>query len=761
MAGVLFVAAATAVEAATNSATSLSLGGPKGLTGIYEPSGRIRFEARPAKEWEFMATGTGVSGLTVYFPDEMLLQINHSAAIDEASKVRALGRLHIELEGSPFAAATHFSMETDFRKSVIRAKAQTASGPVRVEIRAHVPLDVFLIEIFDERTTPGALTVRLEGDAPSRLTVDDKSNVCLWHENLAEAVLPARLENPGSGADIPGENRAWLAGRVFGLAIASGNPAAKLVGHTLTLPAGAKHSLLLSGVSTLGGRDAFEATARERLGEAARKGSDRFIASHEVWWREFWARASFEPEDKDGSLLRHRAAFDLYRYYLACCASDRRETPPRFQLELYRYHLRQHGWLTGMICAVEQYQSFYGAMRTGDWAPLRGLARFYASKLPYYRDYARRVYGHGGARIQMWQGPVILTPSAAPALDTPPAGVPNRPYNGENPAGALFMLALFSDYVALSGDAAFADQTLLPLAADLVEFMRLQYPQGENGRMVIAPCNAGETWQGVRDPSEMVCALRMVLPRLIAVGRTRGWKGDLVAQWEKMLVTVPDIPLGRFDYKGDHVKPVILPGDLLVPAADMSTCQAYKSGDKLAYQLNAQQTELYAVWPAKLVLREKVSLESATRSYQERLWPRMRNGWNLDVAFAACLGLREDVAREFAGCFDQTFVMSCGLARETAAVNPAKDAAGKPESPSLQGMGTGVIPVLEMLLQDYPDLLIILPCWDPKVAVRFALYSPYAGKVTVDYDPEQGANVKTERPIRVTLGKDIQPAKQK
>jgi len=57
-----------------------------GVTGIYDPSGRVRFETRPIREWEFMATGTGVTGVTVNFPEEMVLQVNHSAAIDEGGK---------------------------------------------------------------------------------------------------------------------------------------------------------------------------------------------------------------------------------------------------------------------------------------------------------------------------------------------------------------------------------------------------------------------------------------------------------------------------------------------------------------------------------------------------------------------------------------------------------------------------------------------------------------------------------------------------
>jgi len=273
--------------------------------------------------------------------------------------------------------------------------------------------------------------------------------------------------------------------------------------------------------------------------------------------------------------------------------------------------------------------------------------------------------------------------------------------------------------------------------------------------MVIAPCNAGETWQGVRDPSEMVCALRHALPRLIAVGRAQGWKKELVDAWEQMLGSLPEVPLGKFRYQGADVKPEILPGDQLVPAADMSGCEAYKlpwGGDKLHYQLNAQQTELYAIWPAKLFLRDNAQRDCALRSYRERLWQHQRDGWNLDVVFAACLGLQDEVAQWHDRHFDWTFVLPCGLARETAPENPLRP--GIPESPSLQGLGTGVIPVLEMLLQDYPDELIVLPCWPENVPVDFTLYSPYAGRVEVQYSPGSVLRVATQReiPVRTAVG---------
>ena len=64
-------------------------------------------------------------------------------------------------------------------------------------------------------------------------------------------------------------------------------------------------------------------------------------------------------------------------------------------------------------------------------------------------------------------------------------------------------------------------------------------------------------------------------------------------------------------------------------------------------------------------------------------------------------------------------------------------------------MGTGVIPVLKMLLQDYPDELIVLPCWPENVAVDFTLYSPYAGRVEAPLQARQTPRVATQREIRV------------
>ena len=725
--------------------------GPDAVQGRYTPDGRVVFDKRPIKEWEFMATGTGVTGLTVSFPDEMLIQVNHASAIDEQGKVRALARLHLTLEGSPFATSKSFRMETDFRRSLILVAAQTDSGTVRMEIRAHVPMDGFRIDVYDERTKPSLLRLRFEEDATSVALASGKGMSFLH-------------ENPKAGAAIKTTNQHWLAGRTFGLRVESPtSDSVQCEGELMKVPASNHQTLYLVGASERKGKDSFLKSVTERTAQLTALSHDEFIQSHEAWWRQFWARSYFEPDATKIELLRHRASFDLFRYYTACCTSDRRETPARFQIELFRYHLRQHKWLTLGLCAVEMYQSVFGTMRTGDWETLRSEFNFFDENLPSYRDQARRTQGVGGAFIPMSNQPWTNLAPQPPALNKARIEV-DAPYNGDNPAGSLFMLALGCDYADVSNDSRFTGEILRPLASEVMEYFQLRYPSGKDGKIAFDPCNAGETWRAVRNPAEIICAFRFALPRLISVGEKHGWPESTLAQWRAMLAAAPMIPRGQLKFDDPTIKPEILPGNLLVPAEDMHGCKPYvlpwRPKGKPVYDMNVQQTELFAIWPTKLMLRNDADYAVAKESYEVRRWQHSPpGGWQLDVVHAACLGLRSEVGKWFGPHFDQTFPFPCGLASELAPPNPARK--GIPDYPSLQGMGTGVIPVLEMLLSDFPEKVIILPCWDPKVAVRYALFSPYAGKVTVDYAPERGANVKTERPIRVTFGKDIHPAKQK
>ncbi|GEM_PF-1920842 len=130
-------------------------------------------------------------------------------------------------------------------------RASAALGDALVMISQHEPpgyvqyplkrLKAIRIDIHDGRRTAGAMTIRLEQDASAAVNSDETCGVCFWHENPANAVAPDKSENSGTGADVPGDNKGWLGGRVFGLALKSDGEPCAISDRTLAFPARARH----------------------------------------------------------------------------------------------------------------------------------------------------------------------------------------------------------------------------------------------------------------------------------------------------------------------------------------------------------------------------------------------------------------------------------------------------------------------------------------------------------------------------------------
>jgi hypothetical protein len=301
------------------------------------------------------------------------------------------------------------------------------------------------------------------------------------------------------------------------------------------------------------------------------------------------------------------------------------------------------------------------------------------------------------------------------------------------------------DYAGVSGDTQFVDEVLLPWAAEAITFFNRQYPgRDANGHIDFTPSQAGESYYNLTNSAELIVALKSLLPRLRALGVSHALEQRILDAWLSMENSLPELPRGKIVFHEGRTV-TLEKSDLLAPMA--------KFLNPTNRMNNRQLLELYAVWPGKLLLRSPDNRELAIRTYYNRVYKNSPEGWPLDVVIAACLGLKDEVKKWWPYTFDTTFTFPGGMAQESAPCFPEKIACSF--SHSLQGSGTAAVAVCEMLMQDYPDLLIILPCWEPEVAVRYTLYSPYAGRVTVDYDPETGAKVQTERPIKIAFGEGI------
>jgi hypothetical protein len=554
-----------------------------------------------------------------------------------------------------------------------------------------------------------------------------------WHTNETSVYGAA---NADGGFQMDGGDP--LLGRSFGLALRiDGEGATTWMPGRLAAAASAHRTLWIVGGAALDGQAAWEADGVARLASARALSEAEFVAGHEAWWQAFWERSWVEFDDPRGRYVRQRAAVDLYRYYTACSAGELRETPLRYLNDLLSYTTVQRAESVTDKTTLGTYQALFGALRSGDLGAVRSRVHYYSHILPLLRQHSQARFGHTGAACpsmhNLWGGFVRWDGR-------------NEHTEADDPAvrygwtGNLWMLLLMCDYVGVSGDGAFADDELQSFAWEVLTFFAAHYPEREDVHLVLAPGAAGETWSGVRNSAETICALRAVLPRLIALGQERGWD---VLDWQDLLAAVPPIPRGTLEInRKEFPHGRILPGDLLVPAEDLSQTDPPTN-------LISQHTELYAIWPTKLMVRDADDRAVAQRSYDARLWPRRRDGWNLDMAHAATLCNVSELDRWYPLQFEGTITFPCGLAQEASPKQPTTDAV--PLFPGVQGLGTVALPVFERLLQDYPDLLVVLPAWPAEFGVRYRLYSPFAGAVELEYVAGGPVQVRLERDIPVVL----------
>ena len=365
------------LESAAKCSTSCLLGSgnpqvfprlPAGIVGRFHLDGRIDFEERPRKSWDFMATGTGTTGVTVNAVSSIQMRINHAAAYDEQGIQRALGvlslrgwRLQSKLnnhqesisgqnipEGitqppgiewhsteDPFLVVDDLRMTHDLRRSCIQITAGSSSGAVTLTIRAHVDLDVICIEVIDERASQRSLpeSFALDLDCACEKTVTEDGVHLFWHVNPS-SIYPSAIQASGF---IMNESTDPLRGRCFGLAIYSDG------GRDGGDSDNSVYRLWVVADSDRDGFGAWHERVIERIRKAVSLHRDQFINSHEQWWSDFWLRSYFEPQPgaDDKRFIKQKASFDLYRYYVACCSSYRREFPVRFMNEIGRASCRE------------------------------------------------------------------------------------------------------------------------------------------------------------------------------------------------------------------------------------------------------------------------------------------------------------------------------------------------------------------------------------------------------------------------------------
>jgi hypothetical protein len=261
-----------------------------------------------------------------------------------------------------------------------------------------------------------------------------------------------------------------------------------------------------------------------------------------------------------------------------------------------------------------------------------------------------------------------------------------------------------ADYYDYTQNEKFATDTLIPFAKEIVKFFDLHWPH-RDGKLYFPHVFAMETFRDTDNPMPLVAGIRAVLRELLTLPESLTKESDR-KYWKELLARVPEIPLRNRN------------GKMILANAE----KVYSP------KVNAEVSELYAVFPYHLYGVGKPELAMAQETYRNRTilvddvggknpgWSpgHLRGGWRQESVMAAMLGLTDSVKKEvvwalyrpvpeqrFPGFFKSTYD---GV-------------------PDVQHSSMAAIALQRMILQNVDDKIVIMPAWPSDWSCEFKLYA--------------------------------------
>lgn len=333
---------------------------------------------------------------------------------------------------------------------------------------------------------------------------------------------------------------------------------------------------------------------------------------------------------------------------------------------------------------------YWPMLQSGDFEMMQPFFRMYQDQLPGNARQVREFYGHDGAYIAetrpFWGGIPNIQPGEA-------GGYTKHYY-----IPIIELSAMMLDYNAYTSDREFVKQTLLPVAEAGLTFYD-QHFKRENGKLLLDPVNAVETYWAVRNPTPDIAGLRWVLSGLLELPKDLTTDAQR-ARWEKLLGEIPDLPVAEKDGKR-----------VLLPA------------EKFDQSRNCENPELYAVFPFRLFGVGKDGLDLARATFAARQ-AKMNGGWCQDGIQAALLGDTDAAAANALAVFAR---------KDPQCRFPVFWEPGFDYVPDQDNGGNALNVFQLMLLQSEGGTIRLLPAWPKDWDVHFKLHAPRNTTVECEY----------------------------
>lgn len=668
-----------------------------------------------------MPLGNGAHGISLWVEPngDICFYVSGSGAWSGSARLLKLGRVCLRLDPVPLAGNTDFRQVLDTRRGVAEIVFGEGDSEVRVEIwvDANYPaVRVHLRSAAPRRMHAAAETWRT---APRELLPDERVSAY----GLAESGKPiveeadTLAENGGAAIVLYHRNEqsiwadtlrhqgmeGWLAQgrdpllhRTFGMRLSGPGFVSRPGG---ILENEQTQECLLNVHLHTAQTDTADAWVRavEDLAMEDTRPYDQALKEHTDWWNAFQDRSWIRLEGDDVGHIN--AGYSLQRYMTAC--AGRGECPIKFNGSLFTVDAEEKGqhfdadyrrW-GGPYWFQNTRLVYWPMLAAGDTEMMLPLFNMYRDMLPFAEARTQAYFGHGGAffpeTLYFWG--TYADDNYGYARTGLPVGVTENRYIRYYYDGALELIMLMLSCHAYTGQDAFLNGYVLPLADPVLRFYFEHYEEDSHGILRVYPSQALETYQDAANPMPVVAGLRSVLEGLLALPETATRK-DQRLQWETWLNAVPVLPTREEN------------GQVLLAAA----------GEILEKPANVENPELYAVFPYRRFGAGKPDLDLARRTFAARRI-KGNTGWNQDETQAALLGLTEEARR---GLDDRLRRKHEG-SRFPAFWGPNYD-----WIPDQDHGGNAMMALQTMLLQADGNQLYLFPAWPKDWDVSFKLHAP-------------------------------------
>ncbi len=462
-----------------------------------------------------MPLGNGDLGLNVWVEKsgDLLFYLSKTDAwsdnVYESKGLLKLGRIRVRFSPNPFAEGNPFRQTLHLADGEIVVTGGPADAATTVRVWADANRPVVQVEAVSAK--PLAMTVRFESlrpvadkDIQADTVLDAQKNRIAWYYRNRNRQVP-QLTNLTFGAIVRGDGLVSRSNTELGTERPVVQHRVRICPHTAQTATPAE----------------WLAQVERQMAEADGVPIETARQQHRQWWRTFWDRSWIFADGTDEA-RRVTQGYVLQRFVSAC--AGRGAYPIKFNGSIFTMDWHKFENVQGMrkettlnaderdwggMYWFQNTQAMYWPMlQSGDFEMMQPLFRMYQGQLPGNAKAIREFYGHGGAYFSetnpFW--------GAIGKITAERAGSNTLHYY----TPILELSAMMLDYFAYTGDREFVSRTLLPVADAGVTFFDGHFKH-ENGKLVLDPDNAIETYWKARNPAPDVAGLRWVLGGLLAL----------------------------------------------------------------------------------------------------------------------------------------------------------------------------------------------------------------------------------------------------